>query len=290
MAGPADLTDLRDDWSALLERRPTLFERLVPYGPVIGAWAAWEAPGPPPAWDAPVCAASWRRGVPLLPGSPFVIDPVDIADVLSVGMEAVTASRPAEAAGMRRLADAWDAGGLEVAAFLPVGGVLGDVVARSLDIRPAVAGFLACAGLRPMLEWIFEDARSVLADGMWSSGACPFCGAPPAFREILGDGSERLSCHLCGGQWSFSREHCPLCGADGPADLARLESGGADDAYLMTGCTRCHGAVKQVDRRRHPSARAALVEDWASPHLDLAGRRAGFRRSVPTLLEVVSPP
>ena len=263
---------------------------LVPYGPIFEAWAGWAPPAEPPAWDAREAAASWRRDVPLLGVSPPAVEPSDVEDLFAVAMEAVTATRPGEADGMRRLADEWDTGGLDVAAFFPTRGALADAVARRLDIRPAIAAFVGSAALRPVLEWTFEAARPALADGMWSLGVCPFCGAPPGFGDIVEDGRLQLVCHLCGGRWIFSRVRCPLCGADAPRDLTRLEPGGADEAYFVSGCARCHGYLKQVDRRRRWNARAALVEDWGSPHLDLVARRAGYWRPVPTLLEVASPP
>jgi formate dehydrogenase maturation protein FdhE len=209
-----------------------------------------------------------------------------VEDVLAVAMEAVTATRPEDAAALRVLADEWDAGRLGPSAFFPTRGAVADEVVRRLGIRAAVAGFLACAGLRPALAWAFAGARARLAEGVWTLGVCPFCGAPPAFGDIGEDGRLALSCHLCAGTWIFSRVRCPLCGADAPHDLTRLEPGGADEAYYISGCGRCRGYVKHVDRRQRWNARSALVEDWGSPHLDLAARRAGYWRPMATLLEV----
>ena len=47
--------------------------------------------------------------------------------------------------------------------------------------------------------------------------------------------------------------------------------------------------MKEIDRRQRWNARSPLVEDWGSPHLDLVARRAGYRRAVPTLLEIATP-
>jgi formate dehydrogenase maturation protein FdhE len=204
-------------------------------------------------------------------------------------MEAVTATRPEEADGMRRLADEWDAERLDVAAFLPTRGAVGEAAAQRLAIRPAIVAFLAYAGLRPALEWTVAGARTLLPGGIWKLGVCPYCGAPPGFADIIEDGRRQLACHLCGGTWIFSRIRCPLCGADAPRDLARLEPGDADEAYFISGCTRCQGYVKEIDRRQRWNARSPIVEDWGSPHLDLAARRAGYWRPIPTLLEVAMP-
>ena len=281
--------DLRDDWADLLERRRALASSLVPYGPVIEAWAQWEPPGEPPAWEVRACEEAWRRGTPLLVASPLTIATSDVEDMLAVAMEAVTATRPEDAAGLRRLADEWDAARLDPSAFFPTRGAVAEAAARQLGLRTAVAGFLAYAGLRPALAWGLVGSHALLAEGVWTLGVCPFCGAPPAFGDIAEDGRLALTCHLCGGTWIFSRARCPLCGADAPHDLSRLEPGGADEAYFISGCVRCKGYVKQVDRRQRWNARAPLVEDWGSPHLDLAARRAGYWRPMPTLLEVAMP-
>jgi Protein involved in formate dehydrogenase formation len=279
--------DLRDDWADVLGRRRDLATSLIPYGPVIDAWAAWTPPAPrPPSWAANDCDARWRRGLPLLAQAALPVDGPDVEDVLAVAMEALTAVRPEEAAGMRRLADAWDAGELGIAAFLPTEGAIGAAAARHLDLAASVIGFVATAGLRPAVQWCVVEARDFLTDGRWTLGVCPFCGAPPGVADIIEDGRRRLGCHLCGGTWIFSRVRCPLCGADGPGDLHRLEPGGADEAYFISACTRCKGYVKEIDRRQRWNARAGLVEDWASPHFDLVARRAGHWRPVPTLVDI----
>ena len=52
--------------------------------------------------------------------------------------------------------------------MLPSRGALGHDAAMRLDIRPAVVAFLACAGLRPALQWSLGDAQRHLIDGKWS--------------------------------------------------------------------------------------------------------------------------
>ena len=107
-------------------RRRALTASLVPYAPIVDAWAQWQPPAPAvPAWSGPVCEERWRRGVPLLAESRLDVTAADVEDLLAVAMEAVTATRPEEAAGMRRLADEWDAGRLDLAAFLPTPGAIG---------------------------------------------------------------------------------------------------------------------------------------------------------------------
>jgi FdhE protein len=282
--------DPREDWADVLRRRERLATSLAPYGVIIEAWSIWEPPGAAESPCAPEeCARRWREGVPLLGEMRFEVAAADVEDLMASAMEAVTAVRPEAAASMRRLADEWDAGRVGPEVFVPARGGIGTAATRQLSLGPEVAGFLAYAGLRPALEHLLGPARAHLADGSWSLGICPFCGAPPAFADILEDGRRRLTCHVCGGAWIFSRTRCPLCGADAPGDLVRLEPEGADQAYFISGCARCKGYVKEIDRRQRWNARSALVEDWGSPHLDLVARREGYRRAVPTLLEIATP-
>ena len=263
---------------------------LAPYSVLVETWTLWEPSGISEiALTADECARQWREGVPLLAATRLDVPAADVEDLMASAMEAVTAVRPELSASMRRLADEWDAGRVAPDAFLPSPGAIAARAAQALSLPPEVAAFLAYAGLRPALEIALGPARDHLADGIWGLGTCPFCGAPPAFADIVEDGRRQLSCHVCGGAWIFSRVRCPLCGADTADELVRLEPDGADAAYFISGCRRCKGYVKEIDRRQRWNAKSPVIEDWGSPHLDLVARREGYRRAVPTLLEVATP-
>jgi hypothetical protein len=213
---PRFSVDFREDWADVLGRRREFTTSLIPYGPVIDAWAVWAPPAArPPSWAPSDCEVCWRRGVPLLSQSPLPFDAGDVEDVVAVAMEAVTAVRPGEAAGMRRLADAWDAGELDVAAFLPTQGAIAAAAARHLDLSPAIVGFVAGAGLRPAVEWCLVGARDLLVDGRWTLGVCPFCGAPPGMADIIEDG-RRGSSPVCAVP-SAARTAREICTGSNPA-------------------------------------------------------------------------
>ena len=281
------IVDLRDDWSDLLGRRKTFAGALAPYDAIIQAWAAWEPAREAPAWSSERCDDRWRGGRPLIVDVPPQIDAADVEDLMAVAMEAVTAVCPEEAAGMRRLADAWDAGDVAPPSLLPEPGVIAKSVVGRLALRREVAAFVAYAALRPALQSWFAGAHPLVSDAGWPLGICPCCGAPPGFADIIEDGRRRLACHVCGTAWIFSRVRCPLCGADAAGDQTRLEPEGGEAAYFITACVRCGGYVKEIDRRLRWNARNPVVEDWGSPHLDLVARRAGHWRPVPTLVDVV---
>jgi FdhE protein len=149
--------------------------------------------------------------------------------------------------------------------------------------QDAVA-FLACASLRPHLEALLAGCRDHLGESEWELGACPFCGGPAGFAEIVEDGRRRLACHLCGGAWFFPRLRCPFCGNPSTRDLGRLEPEGQEQGYFISVCKACRAYVKELDRRERWNGGPALVEDWGSPHLDLVASREGYWRPAAPLV------
>jgi FdhE protein len=274
--------DLREEWRDLLVRRPTLAPTLAPYGTLLDAWAGVD-PGIAPRWEAADCRDRWKRGAPLLSGIPVDLEAERIEPLLAVALELLTSVASSGPESAQRFATAWDAGRIRVASLLPRPGRIGSIE-DSHGLTPEVMSFLACASLRPHLEGLLAGSRPYLEDGAWELGACPFCGAPPGFADILEDGRRQLTCHLCGGRWIFPRLRCPFCGTDRTSDLGRLDLGGAEEGYFLSTCTACRAYVKELDRRVRWNGGSALVEDWGSPHFDLAARRAGHWRPLPPLL------
>ena len=287
MAGVSDI-DLREAWADLLGRRAAFAESLAPYGDVIDRWAALAPAVTPLAREALDAHTLWERGVPLIAERPPSL-PVDgVEDVLGETMELIVSIHAEEAASLQRFADAWDAGTVGPASLLPAKGKLGSIDPQ-LDLTPRTLATLASLTLRPFLEVYFREVRDDLADGAWSLGVCPFCGAPPGFGDVLEDGRRRLACHCCGGGWFFSRRRCPFCGTEAAQDLVRLAPDGRDEGYFISACTGCRAYVKELDRRVRWNGGPALVEDWGSPHLDLVAERQGYWRPIPTLLQGVRP-
>jgi FdhE protein len=159
-------------------------------------------------------------------------------------------------------------------------------VSERLGLTAEAFGFLACAGVRPVLERYFAECRAHLAEGLWSLGVCPFCGAPPGFTDIVENGGRRLACHFCGGAWMFERLRCPFCGTVEAKHCVKFQAEGSEEGYLISACKACKAYVKEVDRRLRWNCGSALVEDWGSPHLDVLAHRAGYWRAVPTVVEL----
>ncbi|OLE39104.1 MAG: hypothetical protein AUG00_03450 [Candidatus Rokubacteria bacterium 13_1_20CM_2_70_7] len=280
-------TTLLEEWEALLERRPTFREPLKAYREILVAWSRWSGERLAPlGWTAAECRERWRRGVPLLAETSPVVEPEALEDLLVPAMELLFAAGTDNEA-LRRFAQAWDRGEVTPAALLPAKGTLGSVTIRErLGLTSEALGFLACGGLRPILEDYFAGCRAHFSDGVWDLGVCPFCGAPAGFTDILESGGRRLACHLCGGAWIFPRLKCPHCGSVDSKDIVKFQAEEREEGYLIGACRNCHGYLKELDRRVRWNAGSALVEDWGSPHLDLVAHRAGYWRAVPTLIDL----
>jgi Protein involved in formate dehydrogenase formation len=276
------------EWRALLERRASLREALAPCEPVLEAWAGWSDQSPPPLpWTTEECHLPWGKGEPLLTRAQPELANADLEKVLGPALDALAAAG-VEGEALQSFAVLWDSGAITLRDLLPAPGRLGaGWLPERTHLSLESVGFLAVAALRPVLTRFFAGCRPHLEPGLWGRGACPFCGAPPAFAEIPEDGQRRLACHACGAAWIFSRTRCPLCGTLDISQLIRLVPEGLqEEGYAITACKGCGGYLKELDRRVRWNAGSALVEDWGSPHLDLVARRAGYWRPIPVLVTI----
>lgn len=281
--------DLRDAWRALLERRRAFATSLLPYGEILERWATTAVTAPALDWSAERCRAVWARGVPLLAEAPPALAVDDVEELLGGVMEQLAALDPGRAPALQRLAAAWDAGAVTPASLLPSRQGLGDGAAEAASgLDAETVALLACATLRPALETRLGPARPHLEGVQWGRGVCPFCGAPPGFIDVIEGGHRRLACHVCGGGWGFAKLRCPLCGVEGTEPLYRLKAEGADEGYVVSGCRRCRGYLKELDRRERWNGGPPLLEDWSTPHLDVIARREGYRKPIPSLLDLLA--
>jgi hypothetical protein len=280
--------DVREAWRDMLERRRSFAVTLSPYGEILEAWAlASETPAL--TWSAKRCRDCWAGGIPLLAEARPPLQAEDVEDLLGGAMEQVAALDAARGPALQRLAGAWDAGAVTPGSLLPTQHGIGDGSAEAASgLDGDAVAFLAYATLRPALERWLSGARAHFGDVEWGRGICPFCGAPPGFIDVVEGGHRRLACHFCGGDWGFAKLRCPLCGVDGTEALYRLKAEGVDEGYVVSGCKRCHGYLKELDRRERWNGGPPLLEDWATPHMDVIARREGYRKAVPSLLDLLA--
>lgn len=265
-------------------------DSLAVYGAILAAWHAWSPDGVAALeWTTEACSERWARGVPLLAEHPGPVPPAAVEDLIGSVMEILAAATD-WGPGLQRFAEAWDRGDVGPSVLLPSRGRLVSAEAERISGLPAEAlGVLAIAALRPALQHVLGRCHAHLTPHQWRLGVCPFCGAPPGFVDVVEDGRRRLACHLCGGAWAFAKVQCPFCGAGETRDLSRLEPEGRDQGYVISVCRRCHAYVKELDRRVRWDGGTALVEDWGSPHLDVAAARQGYWRATPSLLLLLRP-
>jgi len=269
--------DLREAWSELIERRPGLSSSVHAYGRVFEAWVEASPPAAPLGWTEEDCRRSWANGIPLAVAAPPDIASAAIEDLLGLAMEIVGGVRDDAAVALGRLAEQWDRGEVTPGSLLATPGRVAALPIPGLD--ESITAFLAIVALRPSLQGYLDACRAHLRDADWDRGVCPFCGAPPGFAEVIEDGRRRLACHVCGGAWTFRRLRCPFCGDDATRNLGRLDfEAPADQGYFISTCARCRGYVKELDQRVRWNGGPPLVEDWGSPHFDLACVRAGYQR------------
>jgi len=281
---------LRAEWDDLLERRPAFRATLGVYGDILDHWARWSpARLTPLAWGAPECRQRWERGVPLLAEASVAIGADELEDLLGALMERLAELREDAGPALHRFAGAWDRGAIGPEALLPAPGRIGTGAVEEISgLGPELVTFLAYGSLRPPLDAYFASVRPHLDGDAWRLGACPFCGGPPGFSDVLEDGRRRLACHLCGGAWLYSRMKCPFCGSESSRDLVRLEPGDQDQGFVVIACKGCRSYVKELDRRVRWNGQSALVEDWGSPHFDLVAERAGYRRPIPAPITLLA--
>jgi len=286
-----DYSSLVAEWDSARARRPALREALGFWTPILEGWTQWKAGSPEPlALSEGECRQRWEQGRPLLLDARPDLDREAIEALLGPAMERLSADGPQAARAFHRFAETWDRGELGPASLYPC-----------LDPSPAqrfeeqfhlprrLGAFLALVSLRPALETWFERTR-VLPDGVWTRGACPWCGGFASYGDVIEDGRRRLSCHVCGGGWSAPRLRCPFCETWDSKHLVRLLAEEAEDGYFVEACRACRQYIKGVDRRQRWNAGPALVEDWASPHLDLYACRQGYARPTPSLAHLVDEP
>lgn len=271
---------LREAWADLLRRRAALAPTLALVGEVLERWAVTSSNVTPLGWSKAECLSRWQRGVPLLAEAPLDLSADDLEPLLGLALDLIATVREDARPALQRFAEAWDAGDVGPVALLPSPGRIGRLSA-GIGLEEGLAAFAAVVALRPALEAYLATCREHVAASGWRLGVCPLCGAPPAWSDIGEDGSRRLACHLCGGAWSFSRVQCPFCGHEASRELTRLEPGQGEEGYSIFACTRCRAYVKELDRRVRWNGGPPIVEDWGSPHFDLAARQAGYWRPLP---------
>ena len=149
---------------------------------------------------------------------------------------------------------------------------------------PAPLAFLPRGFLSPIAEAL---AGLVSAPaGATRAPFCPRCGWPPQVSRLEDEsdaqGVRRLVCALCATAWVFPRSVCPACDASGDDGLEfHVDEGLAH--VRVEACKTCRCYLKSVDLRVLGVAEP-LVDDLATPELDLWAARQGLEKIAPNVL------
>ena len=144
--------------------------------------------------------------------------------------------------------------------------------------------FLARGFLSPVAEGL-----SALVDvPAWTehSALCPCCGWPPQVSmlrdEVETQGNRRLVCAFCAAAWVFPRSACPGCSTSDEPGLS-LHVSDTSPHVRVEACPHCRCYLKSVDLRVSGVA-DPLVDDLATPELDLWAEEQGLMKIAPNLL------
>ena len=174
----------------------------------------------------------------------------------------------------------------------------GDATWTPHDPDPARA-FFASAFLEPLMataprEHAVRGIPGSMPEGGGPPGdappsaRCPGCGAPPLVSLIKdapeAQGARFLVCGSCTREWRWDRARCPGCGASGARAGVRHTAESVPH-MVVSECGECRRYLKEVDRRVDGRAEP-VVDDIATPELDLWAGERGFEKLRPNLLGI----
>lgn len=152
-------------------------------------------------------------------------------------------------------------------------------VATRFHLDAKILLFLLRETIRPSVELTVSRIREELPPEKELKGTCPICGSQPLISLLREETGKRyLYCAECGYCWHVNRVGCPYCDNKDPQTLHYIYAEGEEN-YRVDLCDHCHHYIKTVDLRKI-EASDLLLEDVATPHLDLIAIRKGYKRPV----------
>ena len=159
-----------------------------------------------------------------------------------------------------------------------------DRAAGTLRCAPTPLAFLSRGFLSPVAEALAGLVR--VPTGGTRAPVCPLCGWPPQVSRLEDEpdalGNRRLVCALCATAWVFPRATCPACGVSGDHGLEFHVDEGLPHVRVEA-CKTCRCYLKSVDLRVIGVAEP-LVDDLATPELDLWATEQGLEKIAPNVL------
>jgi len=151
---------------------------------------------------------------------------------------------------------------------------------KELGLDKDVFLFLIQTSIRPSVEAGVEQLRRELDPETWLKGYCPLCGSLPTLSLLKEEAGKRyLLCSYCGYQWRMDRISCPFCKNKDQESLHYF-FGEGEETHRIDLCDKCHQYIKTIDTRDLQESDPVL-EDLATPHLDILASQKGYKRPAP---------
>ena len=151
---------------------------------------------------------------------------------------------------------------------------------KELGLDKDVFLFLIQTSIRPSVEAGVKQLRSELDPETWLKGYCPLCGSLPTLSLLKEEAGKRyLLCSYCGYQWRMDRISCPFCKNKDQESLHYF-FGEGEETHRIDLCDKCHQYIKTIDTRDLQESDPVL-EDLATPHLDILASQKGYKRPAP---------
>ena len=151
---------------------------------------------------------------------------------------------------------------------------------KELGLDKDVFLFLIQTSIRPSVEAGVKQLRSDLDPETWLKGYCPLCGSLPTLSLLKEEAGKRyLLCSYCGYQWRMDRISCPFCKNKDQESLHYF-FGEGEETHRIDLCDKCHQYIKTIDTRDLQESDPVL-EDLATPHLDILASQKGYKRPAP---------
>ncbi len=152
--------------------------------------------------------------------------------------------------------------------------------AKKRGIDKNILLFLLHQSIRPSIEVAKKELDQEIDAENWFKGFCPVCGSLPLIGLIKEETGKRfLLCSHCETLWPVERFFCPFCKNKEQQTLHYFYAEG-EDAHRVDLCDKCHCYLKVIDLRKIGEADPVL-EDIATPHLDILAIGKGYKRPVP---------
>ena len=152
--------------------------------------------------------------------------------------------------------------------------------AEELGLDKKVFSFLIQNSIKPSIEAGRDQVRGELDPETWLKGYCPVCASLPSLSLLKEEAGKRyLLCSYCGYQWRIDRIFCPFCNNKNHESLHYFHGEG-EETHRIDLCDECHRYIKTIDYRNLQESDPVL-EDVATPHLDILATQRGYKRPTP---------